>query len=126
MKLRTADSKPGRYGLKRHLLFVVLHVPEEGGSPWCNCTSHSSTLHENAERWQGQGLAVVSSEVSAEETSLFSFFLLVFIFLLHFSFSIFLLVFEISRFIYNQINRLFLAFFSPKKSILKILFKTHR
>lgn len=54
MKLETADSKPGRYGLKQQVLLVVPGVPEDDGSLWCNCTGHSSALHEYAKRWQGQ------------------------------------------------------------------------
>lgn len=106
MKLETADSKPGRYSLKQQVLLVVPGVSEDEGSLWLNCTSHSSALHENAKRWQGQGLDVVSSEVPAQA-------------------DVFLLVFEISRFVYNQINGCFLGFF-PQQKDLGILLKTHR
>lgn len=95
VKLETADTKPRRCSLNQQVLLVVPGVPEDDGSPWCNCTSCLQHCMKNAKTWQGQGLEMVSSAVPAQV-------------------DVFLLVFEISRFIYNLVNGWFLAFFPTK------------
>jgi len=50
VKLETADSEPGRYSLKQQVLLVVPGIPQDYGSLWCNCTSHSSAIYKNAKR----------------------------------------------------------------------------